>query len=192
MASLVEIMARVREQLPGVCALVVGDGPQLDLLKRLCEQLGLSVSEDGNDHAAAVYLIGYRGNPARYCDLADVFVLGSSTEGCPNSLIEALMTGIPVLANDAPWGARYVLADNRIEGLSTPYPTSTPVDTGVGLLMPRIDHNDNHGLWRDAIVSVLEQGDDGRAEARREQARTFDESIVAPGWLELVSVVAHD
>jgi len=67
--------------------LIVGDGPER---KRL-ENLKLSNSR--------VHLLGYRRNPVGFIQAADYLVLPSLGEGCPNTILEALACGKPVIAS---------------------------------------------------------------------------------------------
>ncbi|MGE0734569.1 MAG: glycosyltransferase family 4 protein [Alphaproteobacteria bacterium] len=47
-----------------------------------------------------IRLLGYRGDVARLLRGADIYALPSHREGMPRSIIEAMMTGLPVVATD--------------------------------------------------------------------------------------------
>lgn len=72
---------------------VVGDGPERSQLERLASQLGV------NDrvHFAGFVLQGPEF--ISYLDEADLFVLGSRSEGLPHSLVEGMARGLPVVAS---------------------------------------------------------------------------------------------
>jgi glycosyltransferase involved in cell wall biosynthesis len=71
---------------------VVGAGPEHEALSQLAESLGVGprVTFMGNVPPSEV--------PA-LLSVADVFLLGSHAEGRPNSLVEAMAAGLPVLAS---------------------------------------------------------------------------------------------
>jgi len=75
--------------------LVVGDGPDLELLKK-------KVLE--NKLEKVVTFSGYQANPYPFMKSADLFVLPSRWEGYVNTLIEAMALGVPVLATDCKSG----------------------------------------------------------------------------------------
>jgi glycosyltransferase involved in cell wall biosynthesis len=71
-------------------ALLVGDGPDRAELEAELQHLGL----DG-----AVELLGTREDVAELLAGADVFVLSSTSEGLPISILEAMAAGLPVVAS---------------------------------------------------------------------------------------------
>ncbi|WP_295590854.1 glycosyltransferase [uncultured Lamprocystis sp.] len=68
--------------------LVIGEGPERLALERLAGSLGI---------AQRVQLVGFDPNPWRWMARADLFVLSSRWEGHPNSLLEALVLGLPAV-----------------------------------------------------------------------------------------------
>ncbi len=83
---------------------ILGKGPKKAAVEREIEQLGLFEYID---------LPGFVDNPYAYMSNADVFVLSSRWEGCPNVLIEALACGVPVVSTDCPNGPREILEDGK-------------------------------------------------------------------------------
>lgn len=71
--------------------MIVGAGPERDRLLSLAKDKGLAHSFE---------LAGLTTNPYKYMTRADLFVLPSAWEGCPNVLLEALALGVPVIATD--------------------------------------------------------------------------------------------
>ena len=91
-AILVEAVSELRRRGIAVALTVVGDGPQREHLQRLAERnaVGEAVTwagPVGQDAIRAHYLA------------ADVFCLPSFAEGIPVVLMEAMSTGLPVVAN---------------------------------------------------------------------------------------------
>lgn len=105
----------VRERIPDVRFLVVGDGPEREALEDQAAALGL---ED------AVRFLGWRHDlPALYADL-DLLALSSRNEGTPLCLLEAMAAGVPVVA--AGVGGVPDLVQDRVTGRLTP-----PKDAGA-------------------------------------------------------------
>jgi sugar transferase (PEP-CTERM/EpsH1 system associated) len=82
--SLLAAFARVRADEPGAVLLVVGDGPERE---RLAAAAG-----------PGVRLLGSRTDVPALLRALDVFVLCSHNEGISNTLLEAMATGLPIVA----------------------------------------------------------------------------------------------
>jgi glycosyltransferase involved in cell wall biosynthesis len=99
---LIRAFARVAAEMP--CRLViVGVGREEPRLRALVAELGLE---------QRVLFAGYTDNPYAYMAKADLFAAASLWEGMPNSLMEAMACGVPVIAADCPSGPRELLAPN--------------------------------------------------------------------------------
>ncbi len=72
---------------------ILGQGPQLHFLKNLCKKLEMEDS---------VIFIGFVNNVDFYLEHARAFVMASKVEGFPNSMIEAMNCGVPVITTDSP------------------------------------------------------------------------------------------
>jgi glycosyltransferase involved in cell wall biosynthesis len=88
---------------------IVGEGPERRSLERLALELGQS---------ERVRFLGYRSDRIALLKTFDVFVLPSLLEGIPRCVLEAMATGVPVIASDIP-GSRTVV-EHRITGLLFP------------------------------------------------------------------------
>jgi glycosyltransferase involved in cell wall biosynthesis len=82
--------------------LIVGDGPQRDRLERYRRQIRI---ED------RVHFLGHRDDVSQIMPHLDVFWLGSGYEGMPNVVMEAMASGVPVVATDIP-GTRDLVQTN--------------------------------------------------------------------------------
>jgi len=70
---------------------LVGEGPERPRIEDLCRNLRLT---------DIVTLTGQQDNINRYYGIADVFLLPSHSEGCPNVLLEAMAAAVPVVATE--------------------------------------------------------------------------------------------
>jgi 1,2-diacylglycerol 3-alpha-glucosyltransferase len=103
---LLQVLLRVRRQIPDVLLMIVGEGPARRHLERLVEQLGLQ---------ANVMFAGYLDRERELLDCyraGDVFVFASRTETQGLVLLEAMALGVPVAAL-AEMGTRDILGPGR-------------------------------------------------------------------------------
>jgi glycosyltransferase involved in cell wall biosynthesis len=93
MRLLVDAMPTVIASIPNAHALVVGEGPEKQMLEQRARELGV---------ASSVTFVGYVRNeqlPAYYRS-ADVFALSSAFDNSPNVVLEAMACGLPVVCTD--------------------------------------------------------------------------------------------
>ena len=127
----VDALARLRSQHPGAQLLVVGEGPDLAVLKQQAVALGL---------ADAVRFVGVVPNAelARWYSAADVLILASSREGWPNVLLEAMACGTPVVASDV-GGVREMVHGSAAGRMVVQRTAVAFADALAGLLAERTD-----------------------------------------------------
>jgi len=95
--------ARVAQQYPAAQFVLVGegrDGVTLGQLQRLATELGI---------AERVHFPGYRAQLLPVYGSFDLFVLSSRREGLPNSILEAMAVGLPVVTTDVAGTSELVL-----------------------------------------------------------------------------------
>lgn len=73
---------------------------------------------DDPDRGARIRFLGYRDDVAELLRAADIFTLPSHREGMPRSIIEAMLTGLPVVATDIRGAREEVIAEQT--GLLVP------------------------------------------------------------------------
>jgi glycosyltransferase involved in cell wall biosynthesis len=117
---------------------IVGDGAEEEALHALAASCGVSACFEFTGRLPVADM------PARFAD-ADVLVLSSYSEGRPNVVVEALASGLPVIATD-------------LEGVR-----GMVVDGDTGWLIPAGD--------ADQLACALDQANTDRAELRRRGER---------------------
>jgi phosphatidylinositol alpha-1,6-mannosyltransferase len=101
----IALLPRLRECMPSVQLVVVGDGPERINLQRLAKQLEVSDSVSFTGQVP-------QDQVALYLRAADVFALYSGYEGLPHIVLEAMLAGTPVVAS-AKGGIPEVIKDGE-------------------------------------------------------------------------------
>ena len=149
---LLDAWREVHAAVPDASLVILGDGALRERLLRQVETLGLSSS---------VSLPGRRQDVEECLAAADLYVSSSETEGMSNALLEALASGVPVVAT-------------RISGAE-----DLVVDGENGLLVPPGET----GSLAAALIRLLEDDDArsrlGRAARRRIEVGFSLEAVAA-------------
>jgi glycosyltransferase involved in cell wall biosynthesis len=103
--TLLHAFARVRQTVSGARLRIVGDGPERTSLEALADDLGVRT---------ACEFPGFLSDPLAAIEEADVYVLSSRWEGLPNSLLEAIGVGLPVVSTRCPTGPDEILLDGKV------------------------------------------------------------------------------
>jgi glycosyltransferase involved in cell wall biosynthesis len=162
-ATAVRSMKRVIQEKPTARLLLVGEGPEEQLIRAHVEQLGLG---------SAVVFLGLRKDVARLLQAADLFLLSSVSEGIPLTLIEAMCAGLPVVST-------------RVGGTA-----EVVIDGETGMLTPAGDDTDMAGaIVRLLGDSAMRQrmGNAGRERARQ----LFSEATMAEQYASLYEEMLH-
>lgn len=102
--NLIKAFKKVLLQKPNAYLVIIGDGELKRSINAIIQDFKLDKQ---------VFLLGNRRNPYKFLDKSDVFVLSSYYEGFPNSLIEALACGLPVISTNCDYGPREILGNNE-------------------------------------------------------------------------------
>ncbi len=89
---LVESAARVLKEVPSARFFIAGDGPLRGEVQRRIDELRIG---------ASFRLLGIRRDIPELLRSSDVLALCSDREGCPNVVLEAMASGLPVVATEA-------------------------------------------------------------------------------------------
>ena len=87
---LLQAFAQISEECPQSCLVLAGEGRLEPELRGLAVELGIQES---------VMFLGHRHDIPEVLKAYDVFVLPSVAEGLPGALLEAMATGLPVIAS---------------------------------------------------------------------------------------------
>ncbi|MBE7731962.1 glycosyltransferase [Devosia faecipullorum] len=153
---------------------ILGQGPLEQELKALADDLGL---------AGRARFPGFQTNPFPLISNGFAYVLPSNDEGFPNGLVEAMVTGIPVISTDCRSGPAEIL-DDRAEGQTTGLHLGK-----YGLLVPT---NDKAAMVEALNHLVLPGERERLGKAAAEGAARYGlEVAVARYWDVLGSVMAY-
>lgn len=107
--ALLDALQRLQQRGITPMLLVAGDGPLRDGIAQQAAALGLE---------RQVRLLGHRPDIETVLAALDVFVLPSASEGLPNTVLEAMASGVPVVATHV--GGVDELVEHGETGLLTP------------------------------------------------------------------------
>jgi glycosyltransferase involved in cell wall biosynthesis len=151
-ATLLRAAARVREAVPSVRFVLVGQGPLEAETRRLAGQLGLEET---------VVFAGFRTDATRLMAGFDAFALSSTYEGLPIALIEAMAVGCPAVVTRV--GGTPEVVDDGVHGYLVP--PRDPDALAAGLTRLLADRALRDGLG--AAAAVRAQDFDIRKAVRR-------------------------
>ena len=131
-----------------------------------------SAAEDyvrGNGLDAVVDIVGQLEDVSQLMSAADIYVLSSDTEGTPFAMLEAMSSGLPVVAT-------------AVGGIPS------AVDEGMAILVPPGDKD----ALADAMLSLVADGSARRAmgaRSRQRACRDYSEERMAKSYLDLVQAM---
>jgi len=151
--------------------LILGEGPDRDML-----QQEVDAYNEISDYK--IRLAGFCKNPYPYIAMAQFYVSASNAEGFPNSLVEAMTLGLPVISTDCPSGPREILAP----GLAKP--VISAVQAEWGLLTPT---RNEEAMAAALSVFTIEEMRQHYARKAKERAQDFSMNAVKQGYIELLN-----
>jgi len=193
---LFELMKKIKPLHPDWKLVIVGESETEGNLKSdllgLASQLGLQVfdQEKGQNGSLAcdIYLLGFKANPYQYMRNSNVLAMPSVFEGFPNTVLEAMQTGLPVIVADCNSGPREILSPES--DLST---HATQVEwTANGVLCPALTDADINvsvpdwlsDEWAGAVTEVMEKNEVRNQFIRNGllRVRDFDKEAILAEW----------
>jgi glycosyltransferase involved in cell wall biosynthesis len=123
-ASLIEATRLMRDQGLKPTVIIAGEGPLRSDLEAQARAAGL---------VGAVRFLGHHPDPDVVMAALDVYVLPSNSEGLPNTVLEAMATGLPVVATRV--GGMDELIQDGVTGFLVPPREPDPLARALGLLL---------------------------------------------------------
>lgn len=141
--------------------LFLGDGPQRAELETLAGSLGVGDK---------VVFTGFVDNPYAYLSKAECTLLTSRNEGLPNTIVESLACGTPVVSFNCPSGPSELIQDG-VNGLLVP-------DQDFAKFTEALNEMTENSTLREVC----------RQHAAASVAR-FDVSLIGPQWLGYLNLI---
>ena len=138
-STLIKAAAIVRKKMR-IRVIILGEGDELHNLKTLCNKL--NIIDD-------VYFAGFVENPFAYLKQSSLYVLSSRWEGLPNSIIESLIVGTPVVATDCHSGPSEILQNGKYGKL---VPVNDPTSLANAILEQIETFPDRKNLMKRAEI----------------------------------------
>ncbi len=161
----------LKEKVPDAGLMMVGHmGPYEDNIKEMAKQ---------SKYKDDIFFAGYQSNPFKYVKASKVYALSSSNEGFPNSIVEAMAVGTPVVSTNCQCGPMEILFEEKQEIKVNSY---TEADYGIitPVFSAHPDFNINnktplHGIYAEALEKAMEKADSDKA---YERSMEYDEEKV--------------
>ncbi|MCW4051117.1 MAG: N-acetyl-alpha-D-glucosaminyl L-malate synthase BshA [Candidatus Bathyarchaeota archaeon] len=142
--DLIYAMCIITKDLPNAKLILIGDGPDRHKVERLIDRMDLRKN---------ISLTGYRSDVPELMRCADALVLCSETESAPLTILEAMSTGLPVVATKV-GGVPEIVQDGKNGYL---VPVKHPEEIAARLLDLASDRGKTAKMSENARKTVLEK-----------------------------------
>lgn len=85
-AALIKVFNKIHAKNPKTCLMIIGEGPERSNLEKIS--------------GSGIVFLGNRSDVHTLLNAMDVFILPSFNEGISNTILEAMATGLPIIASD--------------------------------------------------------------------------------------------
>lgn len=155
-ACLLRAMAQLND--PRVTLIILGEGPLRPEIEALSKELGIN---------GQVSLPGFSDTPQDAFASADAFVLPSRYEGFGHVIVEAMASGLPVIATDCPYGPADIIDSDEV-GILVPNDDPTALAAAISLM-----RTDPNRAWRLSVAGKV-------------RARAFSADHIAWQYADLI------
>ena len=188
---LIKAFKKVKDKIPNVELLILGQGELEEELKELTNKMKLNDS---------VKFLGYIKNPHSILKYCDVFVFSSIVEGLGNVLLEALTFDKAIVSTDCDAGPREILAPNTEIDKKTDvieyaeYGILTPTFSKEKFNKDDISINREENCLSNAIIEILENDElrlkyEKNAKNRMED---FKPDKIKQQWIDLIENLGEE
>ena len=134
---LIKAFSMIKDKYSEWNLLIYGIGDQEYNLNKLIKKLKLD---------NRVFLEGLTNDSQKVLSEAGIFVLSSDYEGLPNSLIEAMVVGVPSISTDCPCGGPKMIIKDKENGLLVPINDEVRMAEALDRLLNDYDYAEKLGL----------------------------------------------
>ena len=176
---LIKIFKEIKNTVKEAQLVILGTGKLEKELKKTIKDLELEES---------VHLLGWQANPFNFLAKSKLFVLPSSREGLPCSILEAMASGLPIVSADCKAGPREILAprtsiDSQAETIEyADFGILTPVFEKEGSQSNYLTENEE--IFKKAVTMVLTDKNlaDNLTKKSLQRAEDFDIIKIIKEW----------
>jgi len=101
----IEAFAELKKKYPNICLIIVGDGPEYNLLRKKIKAI--------NKADQSIILAGWQKDVSKFYCEADVFLLSSNYEGWGMVVVEAASHELPIIMTDVGCAGELIQNDNN-------------------------------------------------------------------------------
>lgn len=183
---LIRVFKEIIKIYPNIKLVILGRGELEGYLRELIDFYNLKDK---------VLLLGFKENPYKYLKNSDIYISTSLYEGMSNTILEAMVCGLPVIATDCKSGTREILAPQ------TNYKkTAMNVEEAeYGILVPNLNYkfykeeklDKEEEKLKDAIITLLKDNkkyNNYKAQSKM-RAKNFDSEIIKQKWKNIIEKI---
>lgn len=116
----------VSQQINNVILMFIGDGPDMERLREMADDLGISEK---------IRFLGFKKNPEYYLSMAKIYVSSSIFEGFPLAVGEAMLCSLPVIATQV--GGIPDMIEHNVSGVLVEPGNSKAIASAIKELISR-------------------------------------------------------
>ena len=193
-------LKKIKQIHPNFKLVIIGEAEKEGDLRKvlfgLASELGLKVYDCSREMEKSlgydVFFLGFQVNPFKFMKRSKMFVFPSVFEGFPNSILEAMQCGLPVISADCLSGPREIMAPESDLQINIQRPETTE----FGILCPALPNGNPHLPIKEEIlsswVSAIEMMTNDMSQKNNfiqngyKRVMDFDREKILNQWLESI------